>query len=349
MAFPWIFEANFERGDNSDWDSETDTAAQLDFPHYSELARFPWPTATPYSGAYCMRVALTGGTADAFVLEGDINIAANATRYIKFDMWLSPDFTGTADDTINLFELQDTNNVIEGTFGLRYVNSTNVINFGIGEVTPTSFTTNDMPLGVWYTIEIMALNDPGANDGTLDLFITRAGDPAQTTVSVTQVASLDQGAVTHGVLGVQLHLATTTGTILYDNFIMDDARVFPLPRFSKTPILTQSGHAFIGPGHVSGGQLLTTGASNVMRLWDTDVADIVSTQNFVAEMDLDSGNFTAVTGPLKFERGCYVELSGTDPRGQVYFNQNSPEPGVLGPRYHSDAGVRRWGMARGGV
>ena len=35
MAFPWIFHSNFESGNNSEWDSETDTGAQLDFPHYS--------------------------------------------------------------------------------------------------------------------------------------------------------------------------------------------------------------------------------------------------------------------------------------------------------------------------
>ena len=46
MAFPWIFHANFEQGTNAEWDSETDGASptQLDFPHYTELARFPGST-----------------------------------------------------------------------------------------------------------------------------------------------------------------------------------------------------------------------------------------------------------------------------------------------------------------
>ena len=342
MAFPWLFQENFEDGTLGNFDSETDTASQLDFPHYSELARFPWSTCAPNTGAYCMRLALTGGTADAYLVEGDIDIAANVTRHVKFDIWFSPTFTGTADDTFNIFEALATSTV-EAAFGARIVASTDVINLGIGETAPTSFSGEALQRNVWYTVELTMLNDPGANDGTIDLFVTRSGDAAQTTVSATQVASLDQGAVTTARLGIQDHLSTTTGMILIDNFIFDEDRVFPGARYSLHPVFTKSGHAFVGPGHLDIAGLLTDEANNIMRLWDTDTADTNSTQWFVVELDIN-GNFTSFAGPIKFQNGCYVELSGTDPRGEVILTSASDRPGVLGPRYHSDAGIRRLGL-----
>ena len=344
MAFPWLFQENFEDGTLGNFDSETDTASQLDFPHYSELARFPWATCAPNTGAYCMRLALTGGTADAYLVEGDIDIAANVTRHAKFDIWFSPTFTGTADDTFNIFEALATSTV-EATFGARIVASTDVINLGIGETAPTSFSAEALQRNVWYTVELtIDIDNAVANDGTIDLFVTRAGDAAQTTVSAAQVASLDQGAVTTARLGIQDHLSTTTGVILIDNFIFDELRVFPGARYSLHPVLTKSGHAFVGPGHLDIAGLLTDEANNIMRLWDTDTADTDSTQSFVVELDIN-GTFTSFAGPIKFQNGCYVELSGTDPRGQVILTQASDRPGVLGPRNHSDAGVRRLGMA----
>jgi hypothetical protein len=102
VAFAWIFESNFEAGTVGEWDSESDTASQLDIAHYADLARFPWPTAAPLSGAYCLRLTLSGGTADATLTEGDLNIAANTLSWFGFGIWFSPTFTATADDTVNM-------------------------------------------------------------------------------------------------------------------------------------------------------------------------------------------------------------------------------------------------------
>ena len=302
-------------------------------------------TATPHSGAYCLRLTLSGGTADAYLVEGDIDIAANTTRYFAFDMWISPDFDATADDTVNVLECL-ASSTVEATFGFRYVASTDAINFGIGETAPTSFTAQNIPKGVWHTVELTVdVDNSGSDDGTIDLYVTREGDPAQTVVSATQVASLDQGAVTQGFLGIQDHLATTTGTILIDNFIMDDARIYPHPRRPVSPVFTKSAHAFVGPGWIDGAALLTDEDSNVMRLWDTDNSDTNATQSFVVSFDVD--NQTSVGLPMFFRRGCYVELSGTAPRGLVLITQSSDKPGVRGPKaYVSDGLLRRYGITR---
>ncbi len=325
MAFPWLFEANFEaETDGSvEWDAaKTDTASQMDFPSYKELSRLPFRTAAPSSGAKCMRVQLTGGTADAFVLEGDINIAAAATAFFKFDIWFSDDFTGTADDTFAIFETQGTANAIQTSFGARIVALTNVINFGIGELAPTSFGALEITRGVWYTVELdVTIDDGGSNDGTIDLFVTRKGDKASSTVHASQVGTLDQIAVLHGVLGMQNHLATTTGTVLVDNFVMDDARIFPRAIPNKEEILmTKSGHAFVGAGEIENVSLLSGGsADNVLKIFDTDSADVNDASNVGVELkNTAASELVDPAGvPICVRRGAFIELSGTNPRAIV--------------------------------
>ena len=344
MAFPFTFESNFESGDSLEWDSETDTASQLDFPHYSELSRFPWPTAAPFRGAYCMRATLSGGTADAFVTEGDLNIAAAGNQFFRFMVWLSPDFIGTADDTLNIFEVQDSGNVVEATFGLRIVASTNVINFGIGEVAPTSFGSEEIERGKWYTIELdITLDDGVSNDGTIDLFVTPEDSTFATVVHATQVSRLDQGAPTHGVLGIQNHLATTTGVILFDEFIMDEGRVHPISdRYNEVMLLTKSGHVFVGRGEIDNASLLggDNTADNVLTIFDTDTADTNDTSNIKIEL-----KNTAVSEvvdpagtPVEITRGAYVSLVGTEPRALIKVkNVNA---------FGSPASIRRQGRSQ---
>lgn len=322
MAFPFIFESNFEAGDNSDWDSETDTVSQLDFPHYSELARFPWSRCAPVDGAFCMRATLAGGTADAFVTEGDLNIAAAETAFVKFNMYFSSTFDATADDTVNVLELQETGNAAQITFGFRYVAATDVINFGIGKAAPTSFGAEPIKKNTWYTIELDAtLDDGGSDDGTVDLYVTEMDQKAASVVHATQIASLDQAAVTHGVLGIQDHLATTTGVMLFDNFVMDDARVYPNKSYPDSVILlTKSGHAFVGPGMIDNASLLSGAAADcVLTIFDTDTGNVLDARNIVTELKNTANNelIDAASPEMTVYHGCYVQISGTNPRALI--------------------------------
>lgn len=346
MAFPYIFHSNFEAGTNAEWDSESDTDGIIDFPHYSELALSPWSTAAPYWGAYCARIVPAGGTNDATLTEADINIASGVTSHFSFNLYFGNDFTATSDDTFVLLELQGAASAVIVSLGCTITASTDAIVMAVGSATTGATPSTDGTLiiqrNTWYTIEMTVLIHL-TNAGTVDVFITKAGDAAQTTADIA-LTSQDHIAVTDGIFGLQDHDSTTTGTILLDNFIQDDARLFPTPRYPLHPVLTKSGHAFVGPGHLDIAGLLTDEANNIMRLWDTDTANVDATQAFVVELDIN-GTFTSFAGPIKFQNGCYVELSGTDPRGEVILTQDSDRPGVLGPRYHSDAGVRRWGLS----
>lgn len=342
MAFPFIFEANFETGDTSEFDSETDTGSQLDVAHYSELARYPWPTCVPFEGAYCLRAVLSGGSADAFVTEGDIDIADNTGRYVSFDMWISPTFTGTANDTINIFEAQSAGPVVEATFGLRIVAATDVINLGIGETAPTTFSALPFERGRWHTIELFIdLDEAANNDGTIDLYVTRHGDPAATAVYATQVGSLDQAAVVQGVLGVQDHLETTTGVILFDNFKFDDARIYPKTRrYDDTVLLTKSGHAFVGTGTIDNVTLMS-GSTNdcVVSVFDSDTADSNDATSLVCELKNTAGSELVDPAgmPVQVTRGAYISMSGTNPRALVKMCKQQA---------YSDANVRSLGLRR---
>lgn len=328
MGFPWIFESNWEAGTSAEWDSETDTAdpIQLSFPHYTELARFPWAHWAPFRGAYCMRVTLSGGTEDAYVQEGDLDIASATNRFVRFAIQFSPTFTGTADDTFNILELQETGNAAMVTFGARIVAATDVIELGIGKAAPTTFGAA-IERGVWYIVELdITLDDDTNDDGTIDIYVTKADDPSSTVVYATQVGSLDQTAVTHGVLGIQDHLDTTTGAILFDSFIFDDARIYaPRRRYVQEILMTKSGHLFVGPGCVNNTTLLAgAGTDCVLSLFDTDEADTNDAGNILVELKNTANNEVVDPAgmPVRARRGAYVSLSGTNPRAVLQIGES---------------------------
>lgn len=319
IAFPWVFHANFETGDITEWDSETDTGSQLDIAHYSDLAALPYVNCAPFTGAYCLRIVLSGGTADAFLTEADINIATNTTNHFSFNIWFSPDFAATSDDTVAILELQETGGANEAVFGFRIIAATNAVELGIGELAPTSFG-NAIEKGVMYTVELAVfVENPGNNDGTIDIRVHREGGPSTDDVYATQVGSLDQGAITDGLLGVQDHLSTTTGTFLIDNFIQDDARIYPdLERFPEEVLLTKTAFVALGECVVDNISLLSGGSSdNVVTVRDADaVASINSAANMVAELKNTAANelVDPAGTPLNCRRGCYVSMTGSNPR-----------------------------------
>jgi hypothetical protein len=291
-----------------------------------------------------MRATLSGGTADAFVTEGDLNIAADGVGHIKFDIWFSPTFDATADDTVHLYEAQGAANAIQAVVGFRYVAATDVINFGIGELAPTSFGAEPIKRGVWYTLEaVIELDDGASNDGTIDLYVTEIGQRASTTVHCTQVASLDQIAVTHGVLGVQNHLATTTGVILFDHFVADDARIYPRTElFPYTKLLTKSDNVFIGAGYIIQADLLSGAATNnVLTIYDTDEAIVTDASNILLELKNTVNNEVVSPadipkGGYHCHRGCSVVITGTNPRALVKIDR--------APAYGSYAAIRNHGL-----
>ena len=335
MAFPFIFHENFESGTKGGFADGSDTGSFLSFPHYSTLASDP-NAMMPYRGAYLMKNAL-GDTNDHTLVEADIDIADAGTAYFKWQMALGKDFRFTADDTFNVFELQQAGGTVEASVGFKVTNSNQLIEIGIGDGgAPTSFF--QWPdKGKWVTVELLATIST-ADVGVLTLYL----DGAQ----VATLTTLDHAAaIGQGVLGSQNTLSTTLGTIYYDDFIMDDARIYPYrERFPHSFHVLKSGHVFVGPGYIEGAALweIATG-DETLTIYDTDTAN---TNDASPVVELDSTAQTSVGGPLYFERGCYVVLSGTDPRGVVYLTRSNEKLGVKGPMYYSNWGMRYYGQNR---
>lgn len=310
MAFPWIFESNFETGTASEWDSESDTGSLLDFPHYSTLSTIPG-APVPYRGAYCMRIQM-GDTNDHTLIEGDIDIADNGTSYFRWYLFAGNDVTATADDTFNIFELQQAGGTNEMVVGMRITTATDLLEIGIGDATaPTSFVS--FPRNKWVCVELLATpSTTGA--GVLTLFLDET--QVATLTGLTQAA-----AIGRGVLGTQDTLATTTGTLYFDQFIQDDARLYGIPiRYPEEVYLTKSAHVFVGAGCVENVTLLSgAGADNVLQVFDTDVNNTLHLGRVKLELkNVTNSEMVDPAGtPVHVQRGCFVNLTGTNPRAIV--------------------------------
>lgn len=310
MAFPYIFESNFEQGTNAEWDSESDTGSKLSFPHYSTFINRSDFKTVPFRGAYCAMWDLTtGDTNDHTVTAGAMDIADQGTAYFRWYMYVSRNFTATADDTFNIFELQQAGGTVEESIGMRITAATNLLEIGAGDGTaPTSFA--EFPRGKWVCVEVQAkVSTTGA--GLVTIFLDETQVVSVT--SITQAAAVGQG-----VLGTQDTLSTTTGVILIDEMVMDDARIYGLPiRFPEEVYMTKTGHAFVGSGTIENVTLMSgVGTDNVVQIFDTDVNNTNHTGRMKLELKNIANNETVDPAgvPVRVQRGAYVVLTGTNPR-----------------------------------
>lgn len=331
MAFPFLFEESFEAGTLGGFNSEVDTNSKLDFPHYSVLATHPL-LDVPFRGAYCMRIDLSGGTADAYVeeLEG-FDAALAATIAVRFYLWVSTHLTMAASDRFSILRLQSAGPVEEIHVDIR--NNAGAIEILMATEPSGAETLRASPLtlGVWHSVELLLLVDSGVgNDGTAQFFV----DGAQVGATVT---GLDQAAFSQARLGtIGIDAATTAGILLFDSLVVDNARVFPVrQRFPQTTLMTATGHVALGPGRLSGVNLVAGGAAdNIVTVYDTDEANTADAGNVVGQVSNGVANETEETLLTSqdggyFTRGCYVVLTGTNPRALVTFRERFQTPGFL--------------------
>lgn len=326
MAFPFLSQNNFSAGTAGHFDTEADTETRLDFPHYAVIARIPG-LPMPWRGSNCMRVTLVndGTPADAYVQEtGSWDTAASGTIFFRFMFYMTADYVMADSDEFAIFQLWSATNTVEGGVYVNYTTA-NGLRIGIGETSASSF----MPLtaGAWHCVELKAVIDSGVgDDGTLDGWLDNA--------AFTQVTALDQGAITSGVVGVLSQDAgTTKGTVFFDSVIADDARIGePVERFPNPLLLTASGHAFVGPGEICRIQMLSGAATdNVAQVYDTDTGYTTDASNIVLELK-NTANNEVIDLPearICVKRGCYVSLSGTNPRAIISFRNAYQDDGPL--------------------
>lgn len=333
MAFPFLTEAGFEDGTRGHFDVETDTQSKLSFMHFSDMAGIPNMPA-PWQGAFAMVVDLQPGTADAFVTESaSWATAASGVIHHRFMFYASSDLVMANTNEFAIFQLRSAGAVVEAQISVNFTTA-NGFRLGVGEGAATQFLP--LTLGKWHCVELQTTVDSGVgNDGTL---IMRLDGAAATTVT-----ALDQAAIADGVVGVVGQDAgTTRGRLVFDSIIADDARIFPPTiRWPESVILTASGHVFVGRGEIAQFYLLSGGATdNVATIYDTDMGNTNDATRIVAELKNTANAQTVASAftPFKVQRGCYVSLTGTNPRALVQVCKPSA--------WGSDGSVRSYGAQR---
>lgn len=326
MAFPYLSDANFSSGILSPFQVETDTEGRLDFPHYSELARTPG-VPMPWRGAYCMRVKLAndGTPANALLQEtGSWDLSASGTIFIRFMFYMSSDYVMADTDEFAILQLWSATNTVEGGVYVNYTTA-NGLRLGIGETSASSFLA--LTTGEWHCIEFKAVIDSGVgNDGTLDGWLDNT--------AFTQVTTLDQDAITSGVVGaIGQDAGTTKGNLYFGEIVADDARIgTPVERFPQPMLLTASHHAFVGPGEICDVQLLSGAATdNVLQIFDTDTGYTTDPTNVVLELKNTANSQTVDISDAgrRVKRGCYVSLTGTNPRAMISFKNSYQDDGPI--------------------
>lgn len=335
MAFPFAFEESFEVGTLGGFNSETDTQGKLDFPHYAVLAGNPC-CDVPWRGAYCMRINLALGTADALLaeLEGfDVN--ANTAAHLRFYFFAGTDLVMAASDALTLLLWESAGPTTEFSVELR--NNAGVIELRAGDTGGSTFRATPIALGQWHAVELSVNTGTGAN-GTCDFYLNGGQVGAQ----ITGIAS---AALTQARLGVtDVDAGTTAGTLLFDAIVVDDTRVYPhKERFPASLLLTASGHAAVGPGRVASINLLAgAAADNIVTVYDTDQGNTADAGNVIAQVsnsaagETEQVDLTASPSAGYFKRGCYVTLSGTNPRALITFAE----------RYQSKSLIKSYGLRR---
>ena len=314
MAFPYIFESNFEGGTNAEWTGgENDPDGILDFPNFRTLAAYG---LEPYSGAYCARILSPGATPQNATVEApECNIADTVTNYFRFNVLFDKGFTCTATDVCSLVELAGALNAVTVACGFQITITTDVILLGIGAAAagavPGTFAPTPIERGVWYTVELCVNIETDAS-GTVDMYVTKDGERATPTANAA-VDTITNIAVTHATFGLNDQLATTGGYILLDNFVQDNARLYKPNRYPEEVVLTKTAHAFVGSGQIETLTLVDPTAAGTVMVYDSDRAetvDLVATVSSVA-----AGETVTRATPINVSRGAYCVLAGQgDPR-----------------------------------
>ena len=233
-----------------------------------------------------------------------------------------------------IFELWSGTSTVEAGAFINFTTASG-LRIGIGETSASQF----LPLttGRWHTLELNCLIDSGGpNDGTIDGFLDNS--------AFTQVASLDQGAITSGVVGViGQDAGTTTGVVLFDEIVADDTRLFPvIERFPETIFLTASKHIAVGETELLNVTLIPgTSTDSVLTLYDTDTAYVSDISNVIGRLNNLTASETPIDladVPIYAKRGVYAELAGTAPRAIIHIGKSQG--------YWSDGRIRQHGFNR---
>ena len=202
MAFPWTEATGWETG-ATEWDgTSVDSNSKMKFVHYTDMVK---EVGEVFRGAYALHVDLSGGTADAYVLENtNLDISASGVINVRFYMYVSSDLTMAASDRFTVFAFRSAS-VEEVVVDIR--NNSGTLEILASEANGSATVrARELITDKWFCVELaVTLDDGGSDDGTIDFYVN-GGQVS------TQIASLDQAAVTNGRLNQ--HVAMGPGKAL---------------------------------------------------------------------------------------------------------------------------------------
>ncbi len=346
MAFPYTFQENFESGDKGNFDGTTvDGGSALTFEHSRTLAKRS-DTPMPFRGAFLPQIDLADvdGSGTYFLEDTGFDHTGEATQFLRFYFYITNDLVMAASDTFDIFSIRSAS-LVEVNLAIR--NNAGVIELNAGELSGATTRTVAISTGEWHSIELsLFYAGDGGTDGTIALFFDGVA-VGSTITGITHAAS------TNGRFGVQnIDAGTTTGRVYFDQIVYDNTgRVYPLSkRYANPRIIYDSEQLWIGPGHLDYAALASIGgavpADNAtVRLYDTEnISSDIFTPESVASYKVELGIKTnvSITRPIYFEKGCYMDLTGTDPIVQIAWADYSEVPGVQGPLTIEDGALRNY-------
>ena len=322
--FPFLFQADFESGDLSQWGTVTNpgTPAQMAAQHYTAMVQ-RGVGEVPYRGAYALHCDLALGTADAFVASAAI--AAGATAGVRFMVYVGRNLRMGTGDQLTLARVDcatdQTSLILDNTTGTPRLNMTGTYAAGQNRF-------SGLTLGEWHCIEM-----------------TTAGTALQGLVDGGGVGAPLPGLTAPGVTGIRLgtmgiDAGTTQGHILFDQVVADDTRVFGFPeRYPQIVQVTSSGVVAPGMGRYQRFNLIAGhDTDNVIALYDSDIAGPGPEQLLAPTLTSALANREYHPGRQAgyFSYGLKVLMSGTNPQAMI----------VLADAYTSSGAIAEWATRR---
>lgn len=325
----WQFESTFETSSFSEWTSEVDTESKLDVLWYKHIVeRYGrYPGALPYRGSYAAHIDLSIGTADAYVQETvAFDTALAGTIWVRFYFQVTSNLVMAASDYFTIFALQSGAGTDEAVIGLlnsagdiRVVAAeTSALAAGLGAATRSSPLSRDR----WHLLELGCVVDSGGNDGTIEFWVDGYKQGAS-------IATLTQAAITQARLGaIGIDAGTTAGHLFYDQVVAHTLQIGGFrTRYPQVVQLTKSGFIAQGTGKIKEYALVPGGAAdNHLIVYDADRHPILAGYDPLGPELANVAAFDAKViwdRDVYFNKGLYVQLSGTSPRATVTLHQGN--------------------------
>lgn len=337
------FEATWETGDMSEWDSEVDSQNKFETLWYKYVVERwgMYRRTLPYRGSYVAHLDLSLGTADAYVQSASIAAGAGTTVWVRFYLQVTSNLVMAASDYFTILTLQSGTPLDQAVIGLvnnagsieLVTAATSALAAGLGA------NTRHVPFSrdIWHLVELGVTVDSGGNDGTIQLWLD--GYPQGSAIT-----GLTQAAVTQARLGaIGIDAGTTAGHLFFDQFVVYTSQIGGFrTRYTQVIYLTKSGFVAQGPGKIEEYSMFQQGSNDChMRVYDADRHPILAGADLLGpELANPAPYEPKVFAYSKrdgyFNRGLYIQLTGTQPRATI----------TLGAYQASEALIRDYALRR---